>query len=192
MNLTPRSTLRLALAAAFAVSTVGFAHAQMSGMNMPQQKPGQPPLSPPAHAEAVLDGKKVTIDYSAPSVRGRKVFGELQKFGQVWRLGANAATTLSTETPLTLGDVKVPAGKYTLYAIPEESKPFTLIVNKQTGQWGTVYDEKQDLGRTPMKSATLPSSQEKMSLSFEHVQGKEAELHMRWATRDEWVPVKAE
>lgn len=192
MNLTRRFAL-CTLAATLVASSASLAHAQqMGGMKMQPQAPGKAPLSPPAHAETMLEGKKVAIDYSAPSVRGRKVFGDLQKFGEVWRLGANAATTLTTETALTLGDVKVPAGKYTLYAIPEESKPFTLIVNKQTGQWGTVYEEKQDLGRTAMKSATLPSSQEKMSLSFENVHGKDAELHMRWATRDEWVPVRAE
>ena len=159
---------------------------------MQPQKPGQPPLSPPAKAETTLDGKTITIDYSAPSVRGRKIWGGLQQYDKVWRLGANAATTLKTEANLKIGDVTVPAGTYTLYALPEEGKPWVLIVNKQTGQWGTIYDEKQDLGRTPMKSTTMSSPQEKMTLSFDHVHGNEAELHMRWADADEWVPVKAE
>ena len=107
------------------------------------------PLSPPAKAEATLNGKKVTIDYSAPSKRGRAIMGELVPYGKVWRTGANAATTLTTEGDLMIGSVHVPAGTYTLYTIPGE-KEWTLIVNKQTGQWGTNYDETQDLGRTKM------------------------------------------
>ncbi|MEO8378995.1 MAG: DUF2911 domain-containing protein, partial [Acidobacteriota bacterium] len=107
------------------------------------------PLSPPAKAEATLNGKKVTIDYSAPSKRNRVIMGELVPYGKVWRTGANAATTLTTETTLMLGTLHVPPGTYTLYTIPGE-KEWTLIVNKQTGQWGTNYDEKQDLGRTKM------------------------------------------
>jgi hypothetical protein len=107
------------------------------------------PLSPPAKAEATINGKKVTIDYSAPSKRGRVIMGELVPYGSVWRTGANAATTLWTEGDLMIGTVHVPAGTYTLYTIPGE-KEWTLIVNKQTGQWGTKYDEAQDLGRTKM------------------------------------------
>src|SRR5919199_935407 len=70
------------------------------------------PLSPPAHTETTIDGKKVSIDYSAPSMRGRKIMGELVPFGQVWRTGANSATTLKTETDLMIGRTKIPAGTY--------------------------------------------------------------------------------
>src|SRR5215210_2048879 len=107
------------------------------------------PLSPPAKAEATVKGKKVTIDYSAPSRRGRAIMGELVPYGKVWRTGANAATTLTTESDVMIGAIHVPAGTYTLFTIPGE-KEWTLIVNKQTGQWGLAYDESQDLGRTKL------------------------------------------
>ena len=67
-----------------------------------------------------------------------------------------------------------------------------LIINKQTGQWGTEYSESKDLGRTPMQGKTLPSSQEDMTISFEHTKGGSTELHIKWATTDEWVEVHAE
>jgi len=110
------------------------------------------PLSPPAKAETTVNGKKITVDYSAPSMRGRKIMGELVPYGKVWRTGANAATTLTTEADLMIGSLHVPAGKYTLFTIPGE-KEWTLIVNKQTGQWGTRYDESQDLGRVKLTVA---------------------------------------
>lgn len=108
------------------------------------------PLSPPAHTETTINGKKVSIDYSAPSMRGRKIMGQLVPYGQVWRTGANAATTLKTEADLVIGGTNVPAGTYTLYTLPSESG-WKLIINKQTGQWGTEYDQKQDLARVDLK-----------------------------------------
>ncbi len=112
------------------------------------------PLSPPAKAEAKIGGKNVSVAYSAPSKRGRVIMGELVPYGQVWRTGANAATTLTTGADLMLGNLHVPAGTYTLYTIPGE-KEWTLIVNKQTGQWGTNYDASQDLGRVKMSVKAL-------------------------------------
>jgi len=109
------------------------------------------PLSPPAKAEATIGGKKVTVDYSAPSKRDRKIMGGLVPYGQVWRTGANAATTLTTETGLMIGDLHVPAGKYTLYSLPGE-KEWTLIVNKQTGRNFTK------LINTWLDSKTTPAS----------------------------------
>jgi hypothetical protein len=106
--------------------------------------------SPPATAEAMVTGKKISIDYSRPSMKGRKVFGGIVPYGQVWRTGANEATTLTTEADLQIGTLAVPKGTYTVYTIPEQGQ-WTLIVNKQTGQWGTEYAQGQDLGRVPMK-----------------------------------------
>src|SRR5204862_84729 len=79
------------------------------------QETAKKPLSPPAKAEATLNGKKITIDYSAPSKRDRVIMGGLVPYGQVWRTGANAATTLTTEADLTIGSLQVPKGTYTLY-----------------------------------------------------------------------------
>ena len=117
------------------------------------------PLSPPAKAAATLNGKKVTIDYSAPSKRNRAIMGGLVPYGQVWRTGANAATTLTTEADLMIGSLHVPKGTYTLYSIPGE-KEWTLIVNKQTGQWGTAYDAAQDLGRVKMTVSSVKDTVE--------------------------------
>ena len=165
---------------------------EMNG-TAPRSAQAQKPLpSPPAQAEVSLDGKAVTIHYNSPRMRGRKIMGELVPYGKVWRTGANPATSFVTETNLKVGDLEVPAGKYTLYTLPAApGTPWQLIINKQTGQWGTVYNENQDLGRTPMHMSTLPSPQEDMSISFEHTSGNSTELHVRWETTDAWVKVEA-
>lgn len=152
---------------------------------------GKAPLSPPATAETSLGGQTITIKYSAPSMRGRKIMGGLVPWGEPWRLGANAATTIVTPVDLKIGDLMVPAGTYTLFALPTSAKEWKLIVSKKTGEWGIPYPEGNDLGRTPMMVGTLPAPQEVMSLSFEKVKGKTAELHMKWETTDAWVKVEA-
>jgi hypothetical protein len=152
----------------------------------------KPMPSPAAQAEVTLNGKAVTIHYNSPRMRGRKIMGELVPYGKVWRTGANPATSFVTDVDLMIGDLHVPAGKYTLYTLPAApGTPWQLIVNKQTGQWGTEYNQGQDLGRTPMQHSTLPSPQENMSISFEHTTRNSTELHVRWETTDEWVKIEA-
>ncbi len=163
------------------VATAGFAQAAASKV-LP---------SPAAKASVMLNGKSVTIDYNTPHMRGRKIMGGLVPYGEVWRTGANPATTLKTATNLKIGTLDVPAGTYTIYSLPGADK-WLLIINKQTGQWGTEYDQKQDLGRTPMTSKPLSSPQEVMSLSFEHTAGASTELHIRWETTDEFVKITAQ
>ena len=159
----------------------------------PHSAQAQKPLpSPPAQAQVTLDGKAVIIHYNSPRMRSRKIMGELVPYGKVWRTGANPATSFVTEGNLKVGDLNVPAGKYTLYTLPAASgTAWQLIINKQTGQWGTEYHQDQDLGRTPMHSGTLPSPQEDMSISFEHTTKNSTELHVRWETADEWVKIEA-
>lgn len=129
----------------------------------PKQKKQRP--SPPAETSVSLGGKTVTIKYSSPSMRGRKIFGDLVPFSKVWRAGANEATALHTETDIVLGDLTVPAGDYTLFVVPEANS-WTLIVNKQTGQWGLTYNQEQDLGRTKMQlKKVAPVESYKMSLT---------------------------
>lgn len=152
---------------------------------------GKTPPSPAETANVSLNGKSVVVKYGAPSMRGRKVMGELVPFDKVWRTGANEATSFVTETDLKIGGTSVPAGNYTLYTLPGSSQ-WMLIVNKQTGQWGTNYDQSQDLARIPMKSAKLSSPQEKMSISFENTHGGSTELHVKWDTVDESVTVTAQ
>ena len=139
MNLL-RNTLLSATFLALAATTAATA-----------QAPAKPMPSPPATATATLGGKAVTIKYNSPSMRGRKIMGDLVPYGQVWRTGANPATTLITETDLKIGTLEFPAGTYTLYTMPAApGTPWQLIINKQTGQWGTEYHADQDFGRTPL------------------------------------------
>jgi len=146
-------------------------------------EPAKKPLSPPQQVQYSANGKKVTIDYSAPSMRGRKIIGELVPYGQVWRTGANAATTLTTEADLMIGSLHVPAGKYTLFTVPG-AKEWTLIVSKKTGQWGTQYDETQDLGRVRMTVAPkLKTPVEQFAI------GIDKSLSFTWEHTKAWVPV---
>jgi ABC-type phosphate transport system substrate-binding protein len=160
-----------------------FAQAQQ------QDKSKRP--SPPGTAEVTLKGKKITIDYSRPFLKGRHVGQELAPFGKVWRTGANEATTLTTEVNLNIGGTKVPAGTYTLYTVPSEGT-WKLIINKQTGQWGTVYDESQDLARIDMQKAALPQSVEQFTISFDKMSEDTADLNLDWEKTRVSVVVKAE
>jgi hypothetical protein len=141
------------------------------------------PLSPAQQVKYTTGGKTITVNYGAPSVRGRAIMGTLVPYGKVWRTGANAATVLTTDTDLMIGSLHVPAGKYSLYTIPGE-KEWTLIVNKKTGQWGTDYDETQDLGRVKMTVAPrLETPVEQFGITV----GKT--LDLTWENTKVWVPV---
>ena len=156
-----------------------------------QDSSGRKLPSPAAKATVTLDGKPLTINYNTPSIRGRQIMGGLVPYGKVWRTGANPATTFITTTDLKIGNLSVPAGTYTLYSLPSEKDAWLLIVNKQTGQWGTEYDESRDLGRTAMTQNALAMPQEVMSISFENTHGKTTELHVKWEKVDEYVTVTA-
>lgn len=146
---------------------------------------GQKP-SPAAETSATIGGKKVTIKYSAPSMRGRKIFGGLVPYGQVWRAGANEATTLTTDGDLMIGTLSVPKGSYTLWVLPTADS-WQLIVNKQTGQWGTDYSAAQDLGRTPMKLTKSSAPVEKFRIELSPA----GTLKMEWENTIATVPVTA-
>jgi hypothetical protein len=149
----------------------------------------QPMPSPPATTSVTLAGQTITINYHAPSLRNRHLGGpEIVPWNTIWRTGANDATTLITPIPLHIGTLLVPAGTYTIYSLPTPTK-WMLIVNKQTGQWGTEYKPEMDLGRVEMKPHTLPGAQEVMSISFDDIKKDSAELHIRWETTDESVKV---
>jgi hypothetical protein len=174
---------------AVGVSLVMLIAVMATAQQPPQDKSKRP--SPPGTAEVTLKNKKVTIDYSRPSLKGRKVGQELAPYGEVWRTGANEATALNTEIDLNIGGVKVPAGKYTLYTLPSEGT-WKLIINKQTGQWGTKYDESQDLARVDMKKTALPQSVEQFTISFDKKSENTANLNLDWGNTRVSVEVKAE
>ncbi len=150
----------------------------------------KPPASPPGDATLTFaDGHTVTINYSRPSMRSRKIFGGLVPYDQVWRTGANAATSLKTDVDLMIGDTRVPAGSYTLYTLPGMNN-WQLIVNKQTGQWGTEYNQAQDLARIPMKVTQRPSGLELFTISFKKTSGTSATLQLEWENTLASVDVK--
>jgi Protein of unknown function (DUF2911) len=147
-------------------------------MNMSQDKSKRP--SPPASAECKFPGgQTVKIDYSSPRMKGRKIFGELVPTGQIWRTGANEATTFVTAADVTVGGQNVAAGNYTLFTVPEADK-WTLVISKKTGEWGTDYPgEKEDLVRVPMSVSKTAAPVENFTISFDQTGGKCA-LHMDW------------
>jgi DUF2911 family protein len=148
------------------------------------------PASPPATAsQTFADGKKVTIDYSRPSARGRKIMGGLVPYGQVWRTGANSATSFTTDADLLIGGTIVPAGKYTIYSLPGEGA-WKLIINKETGQWGTKYDQSKDLARVDMKVGKTSAPVEQFTISFEKSGGGAATLKLEWENTSVSVDVK--
>jgi len=171
------------------VSLILLIAAMAPAQQAPQDKSKRP--SPHDSTEVTLKGKKITIEYGRPFLKGRKVGQELAPYGKVWRTGADEATTLNTEVDLNIGGTKVPAGKYTLYTLPSEGT-WKLIINKQTGQWGTKYDESQDLARVDMKKTALPQSVEQFTISFDKKNESTADLNLDWENTRVSVEVKAQ
>lgn len=138
--------------------------------------------SPAASATCDLGGgKTIKTDYSSPRMKGRKIYGDLVPFGEVWRTGANEATTFVPSTDVTVGGKAVPAGSYTIFTVPNADK-WTLIVNKKTGEWGIPYKyESDELARVDMKMSKLPSPVENFTISYEKSGGGCA-LRIDWDT----------
>jgi len=145
--------------------------------------------SPPAQAQCKFsDGKTITVDYSSPRVKGRKIFGELVPYDEVWRTGANDATTFVTTANLTIGSVSVPAGNYTMFTVPNQDK-WTLIINKQTGEWGIPYKyESDELGRTDMKVSKTPAPVENFTIAFDQMSSS-CTLNLSWENTQASVKV---
>jgi len=153
--------------AIIAVSAVCLALALFAAARHAQQDKSKRP-SPPATATLDLGGgKSITIDYSSPRAKGRKIYGGLVPFGQVWRAGANEATSFVTTADVLVGGALVPAGSCTLFTIPDKDK-WTLIISKKTGEWGTDYPgPSNDQARVDMKVSTLPAPVEDFTISFD-------------------------
>jgi hypothetical protein len=162
----------------FAVSVCAAAQ-----MGMSDDKSKRP--SPPASAQCKFsDGKTVKIDYSSPRAKGRKIFGAasdkaLVPFGEVWRTGANEATTFVTGASVTVGGKNVPAGSYTIFTVPK-ADAWTLVISKKTGEWGTDYSgEGDDLARVPMGVAKTSGPVENFTIAFDQA-GNKCTLRMEW------------
>ena len=148
---------------------------------------GQEPLSPPARTSVTINGKKLLIAYSSPRIRGRKIMGGLVPYGQSWRTGADNATTFQTDADLDLGGLKVPKGIYTIYTLPGATE-WQLIINRQTGQWGTEYNQRQDLGRVKMKLAQTPALVDSFKIELLSAGGNKGLLKMTWERTEVSVP----
>ncbi len=144
------------------------------------------PLSGRGSATVEIDGADVEVDYGQPSKRGREIFGNLVAWGELWRTGANQATHFETSRDLDLGGLHVPAGRYTLYTIPEADGGH-LIVNRQTGQGGTTYDEEQDLGRVDMQISELSDVVEDFTILVDDTD-EGGVLRLRWDRTEFSVP----
>ena len=134
---------------------------------------------------------KISIDYGQPHARGRAVAGALPgDLGQVWRLGANEATTLRTDVDLTIGTLTVPKGAYTLAAATSATGAWKLIVNTKTGQWGIPYDSTTELGRTNLTSRTLSSPVEAFTMWLIPAADGSAsgEIRFAWGTKEFSAP----
>jgi hypothetical protein len=158
------ATCSLTLIFAFAAATQSSAQADKS------KRP-----SPPGTATfAFDDSKTIKIDYSRPRTRDprtgqpRVIYGGLVPYGEVWRAGANEATSFVTQANLDLGGTPVPAGSYTLFILPQQTGPWKLIVSKKSGEWGIPYPgEQYDLARINMQTTKTPASVQEFTISFD-------------------------
>ncbi|MGH7631334.1 MAG: DUF2911 domain-containing protein [Gemmatimonadales bacterium] len=136
---------------------------------------------------ATVGTAHLAIDYGRPRRRGREIFGNVVPWNQVWRAGANAATGFTTDADLLMGGVVIPKGSYTLFVLPSPDGT-KLIVNRQTGQWGTAYDPRQDLVRLDMTTERLAQTVEPFTIAIDP-QGQGGALRLRWDRTQFSVPV---
>jgi hypothetical protein len=148
---------------------------------------------PSTAASATCDlgaGKTITTNYSSPHMKGRKIYGSLVPFGQVWRAGANEATTFVTSSDVVVGGKTVPAGSYTIFTIPSADK-WILIINKKTGEWGIPYKyENDELTRVDMKVSKLAAPVENFTIAYDKSGGGSI-LRMDWETTRASIDITA-
>ena len=144
-------------------------------------------VSPHETVSATIDGANIKIVYGRPYTRDpktkemRKIWGGLVPFGQVWRMGADEATLLTTDHDIAIGGTRIPAGSYSLFLQPEENGTAKLIVNKQTGQWGTKYDASQDFARMDMQRNDLAPAADQFTITIDKsTSGEGGTLRLKW------------
>lgn len=134
-------------------------------------------VSPPAQDSAMVGNTKVIIDYSRPSVKGREIYGSLIPYNEVWRTGANEATTFEVDKDVLIEGQPLPAGKYALFTIPGEEE-WTIIFNKTAEQWGAYeYDQEQDALRVQVKPKPAPEQTEMLTYTID----ENGEVSLLWA-----------
>jgi Protein of unknown function (DUF2911) len=166
----------LAIAALGAISSASWAQL------------GQPRYtSPKTEAVNTISGHKITIDYYAPSMHGRVIFGGLVPYDQVWCTGANWATEITSDADLQMGSLKIPKGSHTIWTIPDP-KQWTLIINNQVGQFHLDYDQSQDLGRTKMDSKPLGAPVETFKIEIRPDGSNKGTLALDWEKTEAYMP----
>jgi hypothetical protein len=143
--------------------------------------------SPEAKSEVNIAGKEITVDYYAPSMHGRKIMGALVPYGEVWCTGANIATGFTTAANLQIGTLRIPKGTYSIWTVPGE-KEWTLIVNKESGQFHLNYNPGSDFGRTRMNLRTLPNSVETFRVDLRADGGNKGTLALVWERTEASIP----
>ena len=153
-----------------------------------ERRAGPSQLSVRDTARATIGAATFSVDYGRPLLRGRTLLGDVISYDRVWRTGANAATQFTNSAPITLAGLSLPAGTYTLWTVPHR-RGVDLIVNRQTGQWGTDYRRSQDLGTAPMKSETVSPPVEKFTISIEPGDARHGTLVLSWGTFKWTAPI---
>lgn len=154
----------------------------LSGFAVGQKDKSQRP-SPPASTQCTYaDGSKVSIDYSRPSMKGRKIYGDLVPFNEEWRLGANEATTFVVDSDVKIGSTLIPKGSYTLFMVPSADKTWQLVISKKTGEWGIPYPGKEfDFARVDLQKSSLDAPVELFTMTL-NKEGDACKLEIDWAT----------
>ena len=178
---------RIALIVALAIALVTVASCESSAQFGQRSRY----TSPLAHAENTIAGHKITIDYYAPSMHGRKIFGGLVPFDTVWCTGANYATKISSDAALQMGDLKIPAGSHSIWTIPNPNQ-WMLIINNETGQFHLNYDESRDFGRTKMNIKPLATPVETFKIEIRPDGGNKATLALDWEKTEAYMPFTVE
>ncbi|MBB4805243.1 hypothetical protein HNP38_000515 [Chryseobacterium defluvii] len=149
-----------------------------------------PALSPRQKVEQQFSMSKITVDYGRPGVKGRKIFGELVPYGQVWRAGANSSTKVTFGQAVNFGGKVVPAGTYGLFIVPTE-KEWKVILNKDFQQWGAyTYDPAQDIVDVTVPVNKLADKQEWFEITLNPIDENAANLVLKWDFSQAEVPLK--
>ena len=175
--------------AAFGLALAGTAHAQTTPAPQPNPQSRallEPKPSPAATATGKIGATDMTVNYSSPGVKGRKIFGGLEPYGKVWRAGANEATTVEFSKAVTVEGKALPAGKYGFFVIPVENGNWTVIFNKVANQWGAYkYDQKQDALRVPVMPRKTAAPTERLAYAV-----TPAGLVLRWENLEAPIAIK--
>ena len=149
-----------------------------------------PAASPRQSVEQQFSMSKISLDYGRPAVKGRKVFGELVPFGQVWRAGANSATKITFEQSIDFGGKVVPAGTYGVFVIPQE-KEWKIILNKDANQWGAYsYDERLNIVDITVPTQKLTEAQEVFEIALNPKDENNVDMVFKWDLTKVIVPLK--